>query len=196
MEENKIATMSQVTTQSLMQDLRQIIDQARGRVAATANYELTMMYWHIGERINREVLGNQRAEYGKRIVAQVAQQLQETYGRKGFEERTIRRMMQFAQLFPDIQIVSPLVSKLSWSHFLTVMPLKDEVQREFYLTMAASERWSKRTLQAKIDGMLFERTAIASKPDELIKKELFTLRDDNVMSPDLVFKSPYGFSIK
>ena len=94
-------------------------------------------------------------------------------------------MMQFAQMFPDIQIVSPLVSKLSWSHFLIVMPLKDELQREFYLTMAASERWSKRTLQAKIDGMLFERTAIATKPDELIKKELSTLRDDHVMSPDL-----------
>jgi len=106
-----------------------------------------MMYWHIGERINREVLGNQRAEYGKQIVASVARQLQEDFGTKGFEERTIRRMMQFAQMFPDFQIVSPLVSKLSWSHFLIVMPLKDELQREFYLTMAASENWSKRMLQ-------------------------------------------------
>ena len=75
------------------------------------------------------------------------------------------------------QIVAPLARKLSWSHFLIVMPLKDELQREFYLTMAASERWSKRTLQAKIDGMLFERTAIATKPDQLIKKELSTLRN-------------------
>ena len=180
-----------VPTQSLIQDLRQIIEQARGHVAATANYALTTMYWHIGERINREVLGNQRAEYGKQIVASVSQQLQAEYGKKGFEERTIRRMMQFAQMFPDFQIVSPLVSKLSWTHFLIVMPLKDELQREFYLTMAAAERWSKRTLQDKIDGMLYERTAIATKPDELIKKELSTLRDDNVMSPDLVFKSPY-----
>ena len=69
-----VATAS---TQSLIQDLRQIIEQARGRVAATANYELTMMYWHIGERINREVLDNQRAEYGKQIVATVSQQLQQ-----------------------------------------------------------------------------------------------------------------------
>ena len=188
MKDNKeIIISGSVEQQSLIKDLRQIIEQARGHVAATANYELTMMYWHIGERINREVLGNQRAEYGKQIVAQVAQQLQAEFGKKGFEERTIRRMMQFAQMFPDIQIVSPLVSKLSWSHFLIVMPLKDELQREFYLTMAASERWSKRTLQAKIDGMLFERTAIATKPDELIKKELSTLRDNDVMSPDLVF---------
>ena len=183
--------VAQAATQSLIQDLRQIIEQARGQVAATANYAQTMMYWHIGERINREVLGNQRAEYGKQIVATVARQLQEEFGRKGFDEKSIRRMMQFATLFPDSQIVAPLARQLWWSHFVEVMPLKDELQREFYLTMAASERWSKRTLQAKIDGMLFERTAISGKPDEFIKKELSTLRDDNVMSPDLVFKSPY-----
>ena len=175
----------------LLKDLRRIIDAARSHVAATANYELTAMYWHIGNRINNEVLGNERAEYGKQIVSQVAIQLQEEYGTKGFEERTIRRMMQFAQMFPDFQIVSPLVSKLSWTHFLIVMPLKDELQREFYLTMAANERWSKRTLQAKIDGMLFERTAIATKPEELIKQELANLRETDTMSPDLVFKSPY-----
>lgn len=128
--------VSAALSQSLIHDLRQIIDQARGHVAATANYALTTMYWHIGERINRDVLGNERAEYGKQIVAQIAQQLQAEYGKKGFEERTIRRMMQFAQMFPDFQIVSPLVSKLSWTHFLIVMTLKDELQREFYLTIA------------------------------------------------------------
>ena len=137
-------------TQSLIQDLRQIVEQARCRVASTANAELTIMYWHIGERINREVLGNQRAEYGKQIVASVARQLQEDFGTKGFEERTIRRMMQFAQMFPDLQIVSPLVSKSSWTHFLIVMTLKNELQREFYLTMAASENWSKRMLQSSV----------------------------------------------
>lgn len=185
---NKI--VAQPVSKSLVEDLRQIIEQARGRVAVTVNSELTMMYWHIGERINRDVLGNQRAEYGKQIVSTVSTQLQEEYG-KGFEERTIRRMMQFAAMFPDIQIVSTLLSKLSWSHFLIVMPIKDELQREFYITMAASERWSVRTLQEKIDGMLYERTAVSSKPDALIKQELSQLREDNVLSPDLVFKSPY-----
>jgi hypothetical protein len=67
--------VSEFETQSLMQDLRHIIEQARGHVAAAANYEQTMMYWHIGERINRDVLGNQRAEYGKQIVAQLARKL-------------------------------------------------------------------------------------------------------------------------
>ena len=175
----------------LIDDLRQIIDSARSHVAATANYELTAMYWNIGNRINRDVLNYERAEYGKQIVAQIARQLQEEYGTKGFDEKSIRRMMQFAQTFPDFQIVATLSRKLSWSHFVIVMPLKDELQREFYLTMAANERWSVRTLQAKIDGMLFERTAIATKPEELIKSELANLRDNDVMTPDMVFKSPY-----
>ena len=189
--ENSKQIVSQVATQSLIQDLRQIIEQARGHVAATANYELTMMYWHIGERINHEVLGNQRAEYGKQIVASVSRQLQQEYNIKGFDDKNIRRMMQFTSLFPDSQIVATVSRQLSWSHFVEVLPLKDDLQREFYLTLAASEKWSVRKLRKEIDGMLFERTAISGKPDEFIKKELSTLRNDNMMSPDLVFKSPY-----
>ena len=130
-----IQKIQQYKTQSLIQDLRQIIEQARGQVAATANYAQTMMYWHIGERINREVLGNQRAEYGKQIVSQVATQLQNDYGKKGFESRNIRRMMQFAQEFPDSKIVSQLATKLFWSHFIEVLPLKDSLQKEFYITL-------------------------------------------------------------
>ena len=118
----------------LLKDLRQIIDAARSHVAATANYELTAMYWHIGNRINNEVLKNERAAYGKQIVSQVATQLQEEYGTKGFEERTIRRMMQFAQMFPDFQIVSTLLSKLSWSHFLIVMPIKTSPESAWHNT--------------------------------------------------------------
>ena len=190
MKKNK-AIVSTVVAESLMQDLRQIIEQARGQVAATANYELTMMYWHIGERINREVLGNQRAEYGKQIVATMSRQLQEEYNTKGFDEKNIRRMMQFVLFFPDSQIVATLSRQLSWSHFVEVIPLKDDLQREFYLTLAASEKWSVRHLRKEIDGMLFERTAVSGKPEDFIKRELSTLRDDNVMSPDLVFKSPY-----
>ena len=183
--------VASVARQSLIQDLRQIIEQARGRVAATANYELTMMYWHIGERINREVLGNERADYGKQIVSAVSTQLQAEYGKKGLEPRSIWRMMQFAQEFPDVEIVSAVSTKITWSHIIEILPLKDELQREFYLTLASSESWSIRRLRKEIDGMLFERTAISGKPDEFIKKELSTLRDDNMLSPDLVFKSPY-----
>ena len=191
MNNNNIITTQNTSVTPLVDDLRQIINEARNRVAVNVNAELTLMYWHIGERINREVLGNERAEYGRLIVSQVATQLQKDFGSKGFEERNIRRMMSFANLFPDFQIVSALSTQLSWSHFIEVMPLKDELQREFYLTMAASARWGRNQLRKEIDGMLFERSAISGKPNELIKKELTELRQDNTITPDLVFKSPY-----
>ena len=180
-----------VSAKSLIQDIRKIIEQARGHVASTANYTLSMMYWHIGERVNAEVLKNKRAEYGKKIVASLSRQLREEYGTKGFDEKNIRRMMQFAQEFPKEQIVASVMRQLSWTHILQVLPIKNELQREFYLTLATSERWSVRQLRKEIDGMLYERTAISGKPDEIIKKELTTLRDDNMLTPDLVFKNPY-----
>ena len=136
------------------------------------------------------MLGNQRAEYGKQIVSTVSTQLTKEYGR-GFELRNLRRIMQFAELFPDFQIVAPLARQLSWSHFIELLSIKNDLGREFYLTMAASENWSIRTLRNKIDSMLYERTAISSKPEEVIKTELANLRDNEILSPDLVFKSPY-----
>ncbi len=160
-------------------------------MAVVANSETTLLYWHIGARINKEVLNNQRADYGKQIIATLSQQLQSEYGGKGFDERNLRRMMQFAQLFPDIQIVSTLSTQLSWSHFVEVMPMREELQREFYLTMANFERWGIRTLRDKIDGMLYERTLVSGKPYEMVKHELSQVRNSNTISPELVFKNPY-----
>jgi len=100
-------------------------------------------------------------------------------------------MMQFAHNFPDVQIVAQAARQLTWSHFVEILPLKDELQREFYLTMAAFEQWGRNTLRAKIDGMLYERTLLSGKPDEMIKHELAKVREENIISPDLVFRSPY-----
>ena len=175
----------------LIDDLRSIINRARANVALKANEEIILMFWEIGERINREVLGNKRAAYGQQIVSQVATQLQAEFGKKGFGVRSIRRMMQFAEYFPDNKIVSQVATQLSWSHIIEILPLKDAIQREFYLTMASAEHWGRDLLRSKIDGMLYERTAIATKPEALIKQELAELRNEGKMSPDLVFKSPY-----
>lgn len=89
------------------------------------------------------------------------------------------------------KIVSSLSTQLSWSHFVEILSLKDSLAREFYITMAASEKWSIRTFRNKIDGMLYERTAISGRPDEFIKTKLANLRDKDILTPDLVFKSPY-----
>lgn len=176
---------------ALFKDVSALIDSAKAEVAAVVNTGMTLLYWHIGDRINCELLNNERAKYGQKTIATLAEQLTQQYGGNQFSLRNLRRMMQFAACFPDIRIVTPLVSQLSWSHFLQVIPIKDNLARNFYLTMAADQHWSRRTLQAKINGMLYERTAIAKQPDEVIINDLKELRDERKMSADLVFQDPY-----
>lgn len=149
-----------------------------------------MPYCRIGKRINDDLLVNQRAEYGKQIVVLVAQQLGSNYDR-GFDEKSLRRMIQFAETFPDAEIVATLSRQLTWSHFVELIPLKDSLQRDFYAQMCRIETWSVRMLRQKIDGMLFERTAISRKPEKLAQLELRQLREEDQMTPDLVFRSPY-----
>lgn len=151
---------------------------------------MTLTYWNVAKRINNEILDNQRAEYGKQIVVSVARQLTVLYGRS-FEEKNLRRMMQFAQIFNDEQIVVSLIRQLTWTHFIALIPIKVELQREFYTQMCRIEGWNVKTLRRKIDSMLFERTALSKKPDDLIKEELKALKETDKLTPDLVFKDPY-----
>ncbi len=95
------------------------------------------------------------------------------------------------ETFPDIEIVSTLWRQLSWSHFKEIMYLKTDLEREFYAQMCRIERWSVRTLRKQIDSMLFERTVISKKPEELAKLELNKLSKKDQLSPDLVFKDHY-----
>jgi predicted nuclease of restriction endonuclease-like (RecB) superfamily len=151
---------------------------------------LTSLYWQIGSRIRQDILKEKRADYERKIVVTLSRQLTEDYG-NNFNKKNLRRMIQFAEVFPDKEIVVSLIRQLSWTHFIALIPLKDDLQRDFYAEMCRMERWSVRTLRKKIDGMLYERTAISKKPEELVKKELSALRDEDRLTPDLVFRDPY-----
>lgn len=179
------------TASALLRDIRLLVQEARSRVAVKVNQETTLLYWNIGKRINQDVLSGKRADYGEQIVSTVSTQLQQEFGMRGFDEKSIRRMMQFASLFPDPAIVATLSRQLSWSHFVEVIPLADDVQREFYLTMAMHEGWGIRALRDKIDGMLYERSLISGKAETVIRSALKDMRTGGTISPDVVFKSPY-----
>lgn len=99
--------------------------------------------------------------------------------------------MRFAEVFPDEKNVYTLCRQLTWSHIRLLVPIEDKIQREFYVSMSVDQRWSVRTLKAKIESMLYERTAIAKKPDEIIIHDLEELRNERKMSADLVFQDPY-----
>ena len=167
-----------------------LIEEPRHAVASTVNTGMTMLYWQIGKRINEEILKNERAEYGKEIVVSLARQLALEYG-NNFSEKNLRRMIQFAVVYPSSEFVVSLIRHLSWTHLIALIPLKEPLQREFYAEMCRVERWSVRALRKKIDSLLYERTAISKKPEKLAKQELAELRADDKVSPDLVFRDPY-----
>ena len=174
----------------LLEDVRRLIVEARRQTAVAVNLGLTALYWQIGQRIRHEVLGTERAAYGEQIVATVSRQLVAEFGR-GFTDKNLRRMMQFAEAFPDEAIVATLWRQLSWSHFRELLPLTQPYQREFYAEMARIEGWSVRTLRERIDSMLYERTALSKQPDALIREELALLRSRGDVTPALVLKDPY-----
>jgi len=186
----KMEPVPPVASPPLLEDLRRMIEETRQGVAVTVNAALTMLYWRIGKRINEEILKGGRAEYGKEIVVLLARQLEADYGR-GFSEKSLRHMLRFAEAFPDDRIVSALMRQLSWTHFLSIIYLQDSLQRDFYAEMCRIERWSTRTLQKKIGSMLYERTALSKKPEELGRIELDALREEDKLTPDLVFRDPY-----
>ena len=194
----KSANMAKANTKSvrltgndpLLRDILELIEESRGQVARTVNSALVWLYWSIGKRIRKDVLDEKRAEYGEKIISTLSEQLTAEYGR-GFSRRNLFQMVRFAEVFPNEQIVQTLSAQLSWSHFIQMLSFEDSLKRDFYAEMCRIERWSVRTLRRKIDGMLFERTVISKKPDELIERDLAALRDEDRLTPDLVFRDPY-----
>lgn len=145
----------------LVDRISHLIEQTRGAMAAQANAALTLMNWHIGRMIDVDVLGESRAGYDREIVATLSQQLRQRFGR-GFERANLFRMIQFSQVFPDIEIVASLGRQLSWTHFKALLPVRSTEARAFYITQATTARLSVRALRELIGRQGFERNEIAN----------------------------------
>lgn len=149
------------TEQVLVTELSLLIEQSQQQVVAQANSTLTLLFWQVGKRINEDILQNKRADYGKQIVSTLSTQLKEKYGRN-FELGNLRRMMQFAEQFRDLQIVATLSRQLSWSHFRELIPLKSQEAREYYAQVSATQALGIRDLRKQISDKTFERSSIAN----------------------------------
>jgi hypothetical protein len=166
---------------SLFSDLQKIISDGKTHAVAQVNSTVTLIFWQVGNRINSEILAHKRAAYAKEVIPKLANKLVAQFG-KSFETRNLRRMMQFAEVFSDFTIVSPLATQLSWSHFIELLPLKTEEARNFYCSKAAEETWSRNELRRQIERKTFERKEIAQ----------IQLSDtNNTLSGS--FKDPYFF---
>ena len=175
---------------TLADEIKQIIGTAKQNAATLVNRELLFLYWNIGSKITNVILHGERAKYGDQIIATLSQLLTQSFG-NGYSKSNLSRMSSLFQAFPNHSIVATLSQQLGWSHFVVILPLKDPLQREFYTCMSFHEHWSVRELRKKVDSMLYERTALSKKPEDLIKIELKRLLETGTPSHDLVFKSPY-----
>jgi predicted nuclease of restriction endonuclease-like (RecB) superfamily len=156
-----------------------IIENRKYRAASHANQETTLMFWEVGQYINVAVLKNQRAAYGKKILTALSAKLVAKYG-KNFSERNLYRMTLFAERFPDAKILPPLSAKLSWSHFVELLPLKSDEARMYYANDAATRNYGTRELRRQISRKAYERREIANTE----------LSNDSTV-PFNVFKDPY-----
>jgi predicted nuclease of restriction endonuclease-like (RecB) superfamily len=175
---------------TLVAELRQLIADARSRVATAINAELTALYWQVGQRIHRETLGSQRAGYGEEIVSALGRQLTADCGR-GFSAKNLHHMLRFAQAFPDEDIVSTLSRQLSWSHLKEMIYVDDSLKRDFYVELCRLEQWSVRQLRERMQSLLFERSALSKQSNETIRHDLEVLREQQRPTPAVLLKDPY-----
>lgn len=168
-------SIRKVECQDLLTEVIALIENAKFQVVSYANSSLTILFWHIGQRILTLNLQNERGEYGKQIVVTLSRELVKRFG-KNYEEKNLWRMIQFTKQFPDIENVVTLSRHLSWSHFLTLIPIKEQSAREFYGKLAFESSFGVRELRKQIEKKAFERIEkvdIQLKKDSIIKKGIF-----------------------
>lgn len=177
----------------LYSDIRYLIEATQQQVLHQINQAGVLLYWKIGVRINKDILNCERADYGKSVVNNLAKKLCVQFG-KGYSQSVLYRCVQFSKLFENEDIILTLSTHLKWTHFVMLMTIENSIKRNFYAEMCRIERWSTRALDEKLSSMLFERTAIAKKPESIIEEEIKKMRETNVVEPDFIIQDPYVFA--
>lgn len=161
--------------EGVYEEINMLIVNKKNTVKKMVNDAMVSLYWGIGECLWTNILSSSKPEYGKRLMEEISDKLYSEYG-KGFDKTSVSRMVKFYQLFPEYEKVATLSQQLTWSHFVELLPMEDDLKRDFYATMCKNEKWSVRTLRDRKKSMLYERTAISKKPDETIAAEIAELR--------------------
>ena len=168
---------------TLYTEISKLIEASRQKIYTQANSATVLLFYQIGKRINADVLNNKRAGYGRQIVPQLATQLTGRYGRS-FDEKNLRRMLQFAEQFSDEEIVVSLSRQLSWSHFLALIPLKSNEAKMYYAQESMRGSLGVRALRNLISRKAYERKEIADM--QITAKSPI---------PTGTFKDPYLFDV-
>lgn len=172
--------------QQFIQDIKTILNTARGNAYRAVNTTMVTAYWHIGQRIvEEEQEGKHRAEYGKYILKELSAALSQEFG-KGFDERELRRMRQFYVTFPIRDSLRP---ELTWTHYRTLIRVENQQAREYYLNEAANNQWSVRVLERNISTLYYDRLLLSS--DRTFFEENKALGKSSDINNREFIKNPY-----
>jgi predicted nuclease of restriction endonuclease-like (RecB) superfamily len=149
--------IEKIECKDLINDLVILIQETKTQIISNINSSLTVSFWHVGNLVLNYILQNKRADYGKQIVVTVSRELVGRFGRN-YEEKNLRRMIQFVERYSDFEKVVTLSRHLSWSHFLSLIPLKNQQAREFYGRLAFQNAIGVRELRKHIQQKVYERT--------------------------------------
>ena len=165
-------------TEDILQDMREIIDIARDSAYQAVNIALVRRNWLLGKRIaDEEMNGEERAEYGLEVIKKLAKELTDFYG-KGFTKTNLYSFYQFYKMFPNIfhSVSGKSVPLLSWTHYRTLLKVKDEEARSWYEKEAAEQTWAVRTLQRNIETQYYYRL-LSSQNKTAVENEMHKLTD-------------------
>lgn len=176
--------MADVIEIKVYEDIKVILELARGKAYSAVNLAMVEAYWNIGKRIVEAQDGEEFAKYGQSLIKDLSKKLKEDYG-SGFDKTNIRRMRRFYLTF---KIRDTLCHELSWSHYRTLLKIENEDIRSFYIEECIKSRWSVRELSRQINSFYYERI-LASKNKDLVEKNM--QNQIAVIQPEDVIKDPY-----
>lgn len=173
----------------LVDDVKLIVERGLREAYRSVNTVSIMTYWNVGKRIvEEEQHGASRAEYGKQVLKDLAQELVPLYG-SSYSERNLYSMRQFFLYFKDLEILNSRVQNLSWTHYRMLLRVPDEDARYWYLREASEEMWSVRTLSRNIGSQYYYRL-LQSPQKEKVIAEMQELTKPLQQGKDEIVKNP------
>ncbi len=179
----------QQESKKLFVQIAALINTSKENLNRSFNKELTMLNWQIGKHID-ETLASIEETYGLEIVATLSPLLVNQFG-KGYTTSSLHRVRRFYKAFGKIKIVATLSPLLSWSHFIELTNVKNDLARSYYTELCKIEHWNVRELRDRINSMLYERTVLSKQPEKLIKQELKQLQTQKKFTENIVFRDNY-----
>ena len=170
--------------QQFYEQIKRILSEARNKVYQTANFAMVEAYWNIGKSIVEQQGGEEKAEYGARLIAELSKQMSTDFG-KGFTVANLKNMRQFYLTFPKSYA---LRSELSWTHYRLLMRVENKNARRFYIEEAIKSNWSTRQLERQINSFFYERL-LSSQNKEKVSEEIQKLESAKV--PEDIIRDPY-----